>query len=99
MKAQRLRGLAPIAPRAAKLLVLGSFPSVASLLGNQPWFRARATAGSPLRRSHRRPNGGDLQRLVVVGYGPDEAIVEVTAGGVQASMHLGGSGGGPPDAG
>ena len=31
MTALRLQGLAPIAPRHARLLVLGSFPSAASL--------------------------------------------------------------------
>ena len=41
MKAQRLRGLAPIAPRAAKLLVLGSFPSAASLQAQQYYAHPR----------------------------------------------------------
>lgn len=41
MTAPRLKGLAPIAPRHARLLVLGSFPSAASLQAQQYYAHPR----------------------------------------------------------
>ncbi|MDH4060137.1 MAG: DNA-deoxyinosine glycosylase [Aquincola sp.] len=41
MASQRLEGLAPIAPRRARLLVLGSFPSAASLAARQYYAHPR----------------------------------------------------------
>ena len=41
MTAPRLQGLAPIAPRHARLLVLGSFPSAASLQAQQYYAHPR----------------------------------------------------------